>query len=861
MKGLLTILLTFYTFSLYAQSIAVSGHIRDAESGEVLQDVNIYSVAQKRGTTADRAGYYRLYLSSGKVELLYSHVGYTTQRLTLNLTRDTIVDVLLKQDNLLKDVTVYAPRRDFGTKSSQISAIEVPITQIKSIPALFGEVDVMKALQLLPGVQSGGDGNAGIYVRGGNYDQNMITLDGATLYNADHLKGFVSSLNADMIHNIVLYKGGFPARYGSRLSSVVDVGVKEGDYERYHAGVTLGMLSSRIQAGGPLAKGKSSFNIAARLSYFDLIVQPLLKKIADSSGTLSSFANMNYYDINAKVTHKFSECDKLSAVFYLGNDVADTAPTDSNQEYIARGINESGGLTESRKYVNFKMNGTENSWGNLVTSLYWNRSINERWNGNINLSYSRYSYRLRMSSFVQNDIFKPKSATDGFPDVLERSYMEDSWAVYHSGISDMTLATDFSYTPNTSHHIRFGGKFSSQYFTPVVDVFKHTTTKQLLISGEYRTEENTIDETVGKNSRLNTIALYCEDDFSLGRSLKLNIGLRYTLFAAKEKSYHSLEPRFSGRLLLREKLAFKASFSMMGQGFHLLSSSNLVMPSDIWVPITENFEPMKSSQLAAGLSYELSDGIDLSVEGYYKSMDNMLEYMEGASYMSAAGSWEEMVAMGRGWSYGAELFVQKKKGQTTGWLSYTWAKSLRQFDRPGQLVSGGDKFYANNDCRHNLSITISHRMGKSLEVSATFVLNSGRRGILATDVMYGGILDEYDPYYIPATMFEGSTEKQTTPDGWSYAPDGSGYIRKYSRFYTYSERNSYKLPLYHRLAAGLSYFIFHEKGKSTLNLSIYNVYNRQNISNVYIGYHENKTVLKGVCLFPFMPSLSYTYQF
>lgn len=846
MRYLVTLIFLLLSLSLYSQTVSVSGYIRDVGSNEVLHGVNVYSFEQKRGTTTDKVGYYRLYLPVGDIDLTFSYVGYVTQELKISLTRDTIIDISMTQNNLLEDVIIYASRKDFRSSSSQISAIEVPIAQVKNVPALFGEIDVMKVLQLLPGVQSGGDGNAGIYVRGGNYDQNMISLDGSTLYNVDHLKGFVSALNADVISNIILYKGGFPARYGGRLSSIVDIGIKEGNYEGYHAALTIGTLSSRIHIEGPIIKGKNSFNIAARLSYFDLIAYPALEKISDNSGTLSSFANMNYYDVNAKMTHKFSARDKLSAVFYLGKDVADTTPTNSEQE----------GETsyDTTSYHNIRSNSTENSWGNLVSSLYWTRIIDDKLTSNLNLSYSQYRYRVKMSSSVENNIFNSSGN-------LAYSHSENSWASYNSGISDIAITSDFNYLPSTSHNIRFGGKFSYQHLAPMVDVYKYTFKRWLLNSDDYYSEENTISNTLGNSKNLTIFALYGEDDFSLRKSIKINLGLRYTLFGVKEKMYHSLEPRLSGRFLLSNNFAFKTSFSMMQQGIHLLSSSNLVMPSDIWVPITNKFKPMKSYQLAAGFSYEPAGGVDFSVEGYYKKMDNILEYMEGTSYMTATGSWEEMVVTGKGWSYGAEFFIQKKRGETTGWISYTWSKSLRQFDRSGETINGGEVFYANNDYRHNLSITLSHRFGRAFELSGTFALRSGKRGVIATDVMYGGMLDEYDPYTIVSHWLSGNPEITISPDASSSMDDGIAYIRKYTRLYTYSERNEFQLPLYHRLDIGLNWFIFHERGKSTINLSISNLYNRQNISNVYIGYQNSKAVLKGICLFPFLPSLSYTYHF
>ena len=314
--------------SAQAQRVMVSGKITDAQTKESLHGANIYLRKQGKGATSDTEGHFKFSLPKGnKVEMTVSYVGYQSQNLHLQLSNDTLINIALIQDNRLAEVNVYAEQQLSGIETSQMSAIEVPIEQVKKLPMLFGEVDVMKALQKLPGVQSANDGQAGIYVRGGGYDQNHITLDGATIYNAEHLKGFVSAINPDLVRSLAFYKGAFPARYGGQLSSVVDVDIKDGDMKQYHGEVGLGMLSSKIHAEGPIWKDRTSFNIGARLSYFDKIVQPMLESVADNENTMAPYANVNYYDITAKLAHRVSDKHKLSALFYQGKDVNDVAPT------------------------------------------------------------------------------------------------------------------------------------------------------------------------------------------------------------------------------------------------------------------------------------------------------------------------------------------------------------------------------------------------------------------------------------------------------------------------------------------------------------------------------------------------------
>lgn len=838
-----------------AQTVRVGGYVADAATGRALQGANVSLAGRSAGRVTDEAGFFEFSLPprAGGYRFTVSYVGYLSRQFSVTAATDTLLHIGLVQDNRLPDVQVYAPRRDFGVHTSQMSAIELPVDQVRSLPALFGETDVMKALQRLPGVQSAGDGNAGIYVRGGNYDQNLITLDGSTLYNADHLNGFVSALNADMVENILFYKGAFPARYGSRLSGVLDIGMREGDFERYHGSLTAGMLSSRVQLEGPIRRGTTSFNLGARASYFDALVQPLLKKVYNKPDALQPYSHMNYYDINAKLVHRFSERDKLSAVLYWGKDVSDASPTDSRQEYTGSG--EEKGLY---LYNNRKSNRTENDWGNIVSSLFWTHRGGEAFSVNTNLNYSRYRYRLHMGAQADNQctVVEHPELPAG---TLKSRSQEDSYATYHSGIGELALTADFRLAPAGSpHDLRWGLKASGQRFTPTVDVYKWTSRGQWEggADGYFQTEENLVDTLLGRNLSLYTVSAYVEDDWTLSPRWKANVGLRYMHAFVKGKSYPSLEPRVSLRWLMRPDMAFKASYSRMAQAVHLLSSSNLVMSSDLWVPVTADIPLMRSDQWALGYNWEVARGLDLSVEGYYKTMDNVIDYREGTSYMTASGDWQEMVAVGRGRSYGVELLLQKKAGRTTGWLAYTWAKSLRTYDRPGQEISGGQEFYAGSDCRNHVNLVLSHRFGRRWQVSAAWTYQTGRRGILSSTALYGGWLDEFDPY---GSLV--SSDSSLGGDGTSAVPDGAAYLRRFSRFYSFRERNGYKLPNTHRLDVSVNYTLSHDVTESVLSFSIYNLYNRQNVSYVYIGYDHNLTVLKGVCMFPFMPSLSYTLKF
>lgn len=681
-------------------------------------------------------------------------------------------------------------------------------------------------------MQSGGDGTAGIFVRGGNYDQNLITLDGSTLYNGEHLKGFVSAINAEMVDNVVLYKGAFPARYGSRLSSVIDIGVREGDFESYHGSASIGMLSTKVQAEGPIWKGRTSFNVAARASYFDAIVQPLLKSVYDNKKAMEPYAKMNFYDVNAKLVHRFSESDRLSAVFYWGKDVSNSSPTDSETKFESKSGE-----------IRTKKNETKNNWGNLVSSLYWTHTAGDRFLVNVNASFSLYDYRLAQNV---SGYYESRKMVQ-----IQRLTEDVSETRYDSKVKDASITADFRFRPVAAHDLRWGVKGSLQQLSPIIHAYSYNY--DYTPSKVTRTET---DRTIGKRQDLLTASVYAEDDWTVASWLVANVGLRYSLFSVENKTYGSLEPRASVRFLLTPAMALKLSYARMAQGVHLLSSSNIVMPSDIWVPVTEKIPLMRSNQYAAGVNYEIMKGLEASVEGYYKTMDNVLEYNNGASWLNCTGDWQSLVSLGKGRSYGVELMAQRTVGNTTGWVSYTWAKSLRTFDRPGQELNGGREFLAGNDKRHNFNIVVVQRLGQHWKLSASWTYQSGRRGILANTSMYGGVLQEWDPSFRP----ESSTLKEQ--EYMQNRDDAAHWAEMPGMFTTYRERNNYKLPDVHHLDVGITYSVNHRRfGASEVNLSFYNLYNQKNINSVYIGTNNKKYVLKGICMFPFMPSLTYTLKF
>lgn len=592
------------------------------------------------------------------------------------------------------------------------------------------------------------------------------------------------------------------------------------------------MLSSKVQAEGPIWKGHTSFNVAARASYFGAIVQPLLKSVYDNKKAMEPYAKMNFYDVNAKLVHRFSESDRLSAVFYWGKDVSNSSPTDSETKFESKSGE-----------IRTKKNETKNNWGNLVSSLYWTHTAGDRFLVNVNASFSLYDYRLAQNV---SGYYESRKMVQ-----IQRLTEDVSETRYDSKVKDASITADFRFRPVAAHDLRWGVKGSLQQLSPIIHAYSYNY--DYTPSKVTRTET---DRTIGERQDLLTASIYAEDDWTVAPWLMANVGLRYSLFSVENKTYGSLEPRASVRFLLTPAMALKLSYARMAQGVHLLSSSNIVMPSDIWVPVTEKIPLMRSNQYAGGVNYEIMKGLEVSVEGYYKTMDNVLEYNNGASWLNCTGDWQSLVSLGKGRSYGVELMAQRSVGNTTGWVSYTWAKSLRTFDRPGQELNGGREFLAGNDKRHNFNIVVVQRLGQHWKLSASWTYQSGRRGILANTSMYGGVLQEWDPSFRPESSTLKEQEYMQNPneaEHWAEMP---------GMFTTYRERNNYKLPDVHHLDVGITYSVNHRRfGASEVNLSFYNLYNQQNINSVYIGTNNKKYVLKGICMFPFMPSLTYTLKF
>lgn len=808
MKRVFLIYLVFVSLTVSAKNHTVSGFVSDVQTGERLIGATVLDRRSGVGTVTNVHGFYSLTLASDTVALQAGFVGYAPNEVQpFYLSKDTVVEMEIVSANILSEVVVEATQSVSGVQSVQMSAVDVPISQIKGIPAIGGEVDVLKAIQLLPGVQSGSEGSAGLYVRGGGPDQNLILLDGVPLYSVNHMLGFFSVFNADAIKNVTLYEGNFPARYGGRLSSIVDVRQKDGDAYGYHGNLTIGLISTKLSVEGPIywnkedwrklktdapAKGQTTFNISARRTLYDLFMAPLvaLYSRSTSDGEQATTAGYYFYDLNAKLTHTFSENDKLSGSFYMGDDV------------IYARIDQSGNASDpSSDHLKMRYN-----WGNLSAALNYEHRFNGRIYNATQLSYTRYKYKLGLTDVSKNTANKEQT---------------DIGMDYNSYIMDLMAQTNFEWRPNNRHEVHFGGSYTYHTFRPQVGRLQ----AQAITDSTTTRLDSTI--SIGGTNYAHEANVYIEDIYTPCSWFKMNIGLHAGLFHTDKTTYPSIEPRLGLRFLPHKDLAVKMSYAYMSQYVHMLSNSSVSLPTDLWVPVTAKIPPMHSMQAALGITYNVCNQVELSVEGYYKKMINLLEYKDGASYMTTR-NWQDLVCVGDGWSYGVQFLAQRKVGPVTGWIGYTWSRTMRQFNREGQEINFGKPFHAKYDREHDLSVTLQYQINKKWEVAATFVYGTGTRGTLAlqktTDYLFNGSFN--NPTTIPIVQ----------------------------------ERNNFKMPDYHRLDLGATCHLpdkKHPGREHIVNMSVYNAYCNM---NPFLVYPKNNKLYK-LSLFPILPSISYSFKF
>jgi hypothetical protein len=785
MKSIILTILLLCNFIIVAQEkFTLSGNIKDAENGEDLIGVNvIITNLSGVGTTSNVYGFYSITLPKGKYTVKYQYIGYDDYSVNIDLSKNIQLNVELKPSALqLQAFEVQAEAENENIKSTQMSVDKIDIKEIETIPVLFGEKDILKTIQLLPGVKSAGEGNSGFSVRGGNIDQNLILIDEAPVYNASHLLGFFSVFNSDALKDVKLYKGGIPAEYGGRLSSVMDIKMKDGNAKQFSATGGIGLIASRLTIEAPIVKDKGSFLLSGRRTYADLFLK-------FSNDTNQQNSQLYFYDFNAKANYQINDKNRIYLSGYFGRDKL--------------------GLANSFGF----------DWGNITATLRWNHIFNDKLFSNTSFIFSNYNYSVNISSA--------------------------NFSI-NSAIEDLNLKQDFNWYANESNSVKFG--FNSIYHT-----FK---------PGKLDADEDSPISTIEIPKRYSLEnAVYIANEQKVNGLLSLNYGLRYSnftqfgpgdIFSYNELgevtdttvykkgepvvTYHGLAPRIAATYSLSEDASIKASYTRTYQYLHLLSNSATSTPTDVWMPSSNNIKPEIADQFALGYFKNLAKNkFTFSVETYYKPMQNTIDYRTGAS-ITLNPTAEGELLYGKARAYGIEFYLKKNKGNFTGWISYTLARSERKFEQ----INNNSWFPSRYDRTHDVSIVLMYNLNERIDFSASWVYYTGN-----------------------AVTF----------------PSGK-YTINDQIINLYTERNGYRFPDYHRLDIGVNIKNkpykeiknpetgetekIKKRFESAWNISVYNAYGRENAYIIEFRQSDdnpNKSVAVQTALFKFIPSVTYNFKF
>lgn len=757
----------------YGQRHTISGFIKDSETGEHLIGATVLDKKTGQGTIANTYGFFSLTLDQDSVHLQISYVGYANMEERLFLGEDLEREIALQSGQFLDEVVVTATEN--VEVRPQMSTINVPMKQIQTAPMLMGEVDVLKTLQLLPGIQGGNEGTSGIYVRGGGPDQNLILIDGVPVYNASHLFGFFSVFNADAINNVNVIKGGFPAHYGGRLSSVIDISMKEGNNQEMKGTASIGLISSRFTLEGPIKNENTSFIFSARRTYIDLITRPIIKAQTDGDEVAGYF----FQDLNAKINHRISDKDRIYLSFYGGKD-----------KFYSRYKYESFNGYTSEDEAGLK-------WGNVIGAVRWNHLFSKKLFANFTGTFSTYNF----------DIFEIYDEQYFEGDGFTRSREEIE---YTSGIQDFAFKADVDFLPNPEHSIKFGSAITHHTFSP----------------GAFGYESDIERDTTFGATKTAAIELsaYVEDDMRLTSNIAINAGIHLAGFQVRDTWYSSIQPRISARYLLGNNSSVKASYSQMTQFIHLLTNSGVGLPTDLWVPATDNVKPQQSWQAAVGYAKTLGS-YEISVEGYYKEMKSLISYLDGATYFNTDDDWEEKVVSGDGDSHGVELLIQKKNGALTGWIGYTLSKTMRHFEE----LNNGNPFPYKYDRRHDVSVVAAYDINERVSVSGNWVYGTG------------------NAITLPNSTFP------NLGTSFSYFQD----------LEYYENRNDFRMRSYHRMDLGISFKKPKKRGERIWSLGFYNAYSRRNPFYVDLVFNSDtrRNEFTQYSLFPIIPYAVYKFNF
>jgi hypothetical protein len=798
---LFTVFTWFGTSLIFAQTKhTVSGYITTLSSGEALSSAKVYVPALNKGALSNSYGFYSLTLPAGIHEVEFRYSGCPTVRKTLDLSAQDVtmnIELGLKDGEKSFDEVVVNGKKGDNVNSTKMGQIELDIEQIKRLPAFMGEVDVIKTIQLLPGVSSVSEGGQGFYVRGGGPDQNLVLLDEGVVYNAAHLFGFFSVFNSDAVKSVNLIKGGMPANYGGRMSSVLEVNMNEGNKKRFGVKGGIGLISSRLTVEGPLKKDKGSFIISGRRTYIDVLAKAA---ISDTS----PFAGSGYffYDLNAKFNYQLGEKDRIFFSGYYGKDVFTFADRE-------------GGFS------------ADMPWGNGIAAFRWNHLFSSKLFMNVTATFTDYKFKFGS----KQDEFKIE---------------------FLSGIQDYSTKVDFSYYPNDRHRIKWGANHIYHVFTPSSvsaaqdSIVFNTGNAQKLYSHEeaiYLMDEFDANDRLRINAGLRYTAFQHVGSFT--RYVKGDISKPDTTITYGKgdliKFYHGLEPRISFRYLTGEHSSIKGGYAYNYQFVHLTSLSAVSLPTDIWYPTTDIAKPEKGFQASLGYFQNFfDDKLETSVEVYYKGMKNMVEFKEGAlPGDNVNDNTDNLLVFGEGWAYGAEFFIKKATGKFTGWIGYTWAKTERRFPD----INNGKIYPAKYDRRHDLSVVGMYQFNEQWTISSSFIYATGNTLTLPTSwyVQDQNLLFNYGarnstrmaPYHrldISATWYDKAYKTKTDP-----ATGKEIEVKK-------KLRNNVAISIYNVYSRANPFFLFVDNDGDFLN-------------------GDFKLTVKQVSLFPIIPSVTWNFEF
>jgi hypothetical protein len=813
----------FFSFAIFNQSFAqekqkftISGYVKDASNGEYTIGASVYIKELLKGGATNQYGFYSITLEKGDYTLITSYVGYENFVKQIKLDKDVRLNIELNLTSVTtKLIEVTSEKTDKNVSSTNVGSIKLDMEEIKKLPAFLGEVDILKTIQLLPGVKSSGDGNSGFYVRGGGPDQNLILLDEAVVYNASHLLGFFSVFNGDAVKSINLVKGGMPAQYGGRLASVLDITMKDGNNKSFHASGGIGLISSRLTLEGPIKKEKGSFIVSARRTYIDVIARPFAKP--DSP---LKHSGVYFYDFNAKLNYRISDKDRVFASGYFGRDV----------------------MNFQDKGAGFKLGV---SWGNGTGVVRWNHLFSNKLFMNVSAIYSSYKFSF-------------SAEQSGFELKL------------FSGINDWNGKVDFSYFPTIRHEIKFGVNYIFHTFTPISASAKQGETEFDLggvkklrahdIAGYVSDDFDVTDKLkihLGLRysyfMQIGPFDRYNKDPFTGQNSSTTHYDSN-----KKVAAYGGPEPRFNARYSINTKSSIKASYTYNLQYIHLASLSAVTLPIDTWVPSSELVKPQKGSQYSLGYFRNFKDNTyETSVEVYYKDLKNQIEYRDGSlPGAGVADNTDNQFVFGTGKAYGVELFLKKRMGKFNGWIGYTYSFTKRKFPD----LNLGKEFFAKYDRRHDASVVLSYDLSKKWTFATIWVYGTGNAITIPTSyyVIDGNVTYDYsdrNAYRMPA-YHRLDVSATFTPDKTKHVERRKKRVIK--RFGITDKVTADDIQIPRKMFKDY---------ESSWNFSVFNVYNRHNPYIIYFANEGSATQgdlhisAKMVYLFPILPSVTWNFKF